>query len=210
MGSIVIPFRSDKTISNLMQYGLLERVGKGEVKVSRLAVDILYPAPGDSNAKALADAAFRPQLFADLRSRFVQTPSREALKSYLKREGFLDRAINPIASAYLDTCAYIEQLGANEFDIPSDGEDEEFDPVQKQEPIPMHAQAEMPGRQPVYPPPPHSSDEEPIYTIKGGRISLGGAIVNKKQANEVINLINAVMAMLPDAKEDGEQQEQED
>jgi len=120
MGYSGISGASDKTISNLMQYGLLERIGKGEVRVSRLAVDILYPAPGSDGAEALMESAFSPQLFADLKSRFDETPSREALKSYLKREGFLERAIGPIASAYLETCSYLEQKGANDFLIPSE------------------------------------------------------------------------------------------
>jgi len=200
MGYSGISGASDKTISNLMQYGLLERIGKGEVRVSRLAVDILHPEPGSTGAEELAEAAFKPKLFADLKSRFDQTPSREALKSYLKREGFLERAINPIASAYLDTCHYLEQNGANDFGIPSEGDVEELVPVATQELSPMHIQAPIRPNQSQPQPPVTPLKDEPIYTISGGRIALGGAIINKRQANEVINLINAVMGMLPDEK----------
>jgi hypothetical protein len=139
MGYSGISGASDKAISNLMQYGLLERIGKGEVRVSQLAVDILYPAPGDDGARAMHEAGYRPELFADLKSRFLQTPSREALKSYLRREGFLESAINPATSAYLETCLFLEQSGANDFSIPSDSEPPQSAPVRPQETRPMQA-----------------------------------------------------------------------
>ncbi len=102
---------SDKAISTLSHYGLLEKVAKGELRVSSLAVDILHPVSSGAKAEAIAKAARHPSLFAQLFDRFDVTPSAGALESYLKREGYLERAIKPISSAYLETCQFLEQSG---------------------------------------------------------------------------------------------------
>lgn len=124
---------SDKAIATLVHYGLLERYGKGEMRVTRLAVDILHPEPGADQPAALREAAFHPVLFAQLAERFPVTPSSDALKSYLKRESFLERAINPVSSAYLETCRYLEQFGAYDSSFPSDDAGPESHPVATQE-----------------------------------------------------------------------------
>lgn len=50
--------------------------------------------------------------------------SEEALKSYLIRENFLDRAIAPVANAFFDNCRFLEQEKA----IESGGSDTESRP----------------------------------------------------------------------------------
>ena len=92
---------SDKAIASLAHYGMLQKVAKGEMQVTDLAVDILHPEPGAKKNISVWIAAKNPSLFAQLFDRFKVTPSEEALKSYLKRESFFERAINPICSAYL-------------------------------------------------------------------------------------------------------------
>jgi hypothetical protein len=100
---------ADKSLASLIHYGLLEKYGKGEVRVTALAVDILHPAKAEDRTTALVESAFRPQIFADLRERFGFHVSEEALRSYLVREDFLDRAIMPVIHGYLETCRYLEQ-----------------------------------------------------------------------------------------------------
>lgn len=105
---------SDKAIASLAHFGLTEKTGKGEIRVSNLAVDILHPTSVGDRQKALLEAGFNPQIFADLRERFGEHVSEGALESYLKRENFLDRAINPVVQSYLETCRYLEQEKAFE------------------------------------------------------------------------------------------------
>jgi hypothetical protein len=105
---------SDKAIASLAHFGLIEKTGKGEIRISSLAVDILHPNSVEDRRKALLDAAFSPQIFADLRERFGEHVSEGALESYLKRENFLDRAIGPVVQSYLETCRYLEQEKAFE------------------------------------------------------------------------------------------------
>jgi hypothetical protein len=105
---------ADKSIATLVQYGLLERVGKGEVRVSQTAVDILHPDTPRQKAEALKKAAYSPPIFKAVKERFPDGVSSDALASYLVRENFLDRAISPITRAYSDTLSFLEQSGASD------------------------------------------------------------------------------------------------
>lgn len=102
---------SDKALASLGHYGLVEKVGKGQVRVSRLGVDILHPDPTDPESKnrALLQAGTKPELFVELRSQFPEYVSEDALKSYLLRNGFNDAALNPAMNAYLETSLFLEQ-----------------------------------------------------------------------------------------------------
>lgn len=106
---------SDTAISALMHYNLLEKVGKGEVRVSQLAVDILHPENEQQRKSALAEAASSPDLFTALKERFPDNRfSENALRSYLVRVGFVDRAVEPVIRAYTETCRYLEQENVSE------------------------------------------------------------------------------------------------
>ncbi|MDR3462337.1 MAG: hypothetical protein P4L76_08490 [Beijerinckiaceae bacterium] len=98
-----------------MHYGLLEKVAKGEVRVSQLAVDILAPESEAQRKQALLDAALSPELFKSLKERFPESRfSESALRSYLVRLGFLERAVDPVIKAYTETCRYLEQENVSE------------------------------------------------------------------------------------------------
>ena len=106
---------ADKALATLAHYGLTEKVAKGEIKISQLALDIIHPDQPQDRKRALVQAAFSPQVFKDLRERFAGGHVSEgALESYLKRENFLDRAITPVTKAYLETCRFLEQEKAYE------------------------------------------------------------------------------------------------
>ena len=102
--------RSGKVLASILQYGLLEKAAKNEVRVSDTAVDILHPDSPEEEGRALRRAAFSPSLFADLRARFPEgAPSAGNLRSYLVKQGFSDRAIGPAINAYLQTCEFVQQ-----------------------------------------------------------------------------------------------------
>ena len=126
MGYSGLSGASDTAISALMHYGLLERVGKGEVRVSQLAIDILHPEAPEQRKGALYQAATSPDLFQSLKERFPDDRfSDGALRSYLVRVGFVESAVNPVVRAYTETCRYLEQEGASESgsaDRPTDRE----------------------------------------------------------------------------------------
>lgn len=115
MGYSGLSGASDKVIGSIMQYGLLERVAKGEMRVSKLAVDIFHPDRAEDRRRAIALAGMAPPVFRALRERFGnKMPSKEALASYLVRQNFLNRAIPPLVSAYSETSEFLEQENAFE------------------------------------------------------------------------------------------------
>jgi hypothetical protein len=101
-----------------MHYGLAEKSGKGEIRVTDLALGILHPENPSERRAALNQAGFNPQLFRELRERYSgNPPSPSNLESYLSREGFASAAINPASRAYLETCRFLEQEDAYESDV---------------------------------------------------------------------------------------------
>lgn len=114
---------SDKALGSLGHYGLIEKSGKGQIRVSQIAVDILHPESPEGRRQALNLAAFNPTIFGEIRAHFSDGPPSEgALKSWLMREEFLDRAISPVTKAYLETCSYLKQEKAIEKSGPPSGE----------------------------------------------------------------------------------------
>jgi len=107
---------SDKALASLAHYGLTEKTGKGEIRVSQLALDIIHPDPNDTGARrqSLREAGFNPGIFKELRERFGDHVSEDTLRTYLIRNNFQDIAINPVINAYMETCRYLEQEKAFE------------------------------------------------------------------------------------------------
>ena len=78
---------ADKAIATLAHYGLTEKAGKGEVRVSQLALDIIHPDKPEDRKRALLQAAFNPQIFKDLRERFPEAAA------VLRDQFFQERAL---------------------------------------------------------------------------------------------------------------------
>jgi hypothetical protein len=90
-------------IGALSQYGLLEKVETGSLKVSSDAVSVLELEKGDQQrAEALERLAFPPKLFAELRGRFgSELPSDTNLKHFLIQEKeFLPKAATDVIRVY--------------------------------------------------------------------------------------------------------------
>src|SRR5262249_25970484 len=61
---------ANKALADLAAYGLVERAGKGELRVTARARDILHAANDQERNARLMEAAMEPELFRDLRQRF--------------------------------------------------------------------------------------------------------------------------------------------
>lgn len=106
---------SSKRLASLIQFGLLEKHAKNEVRVSTTAESILHPDNAAEKQEGLRAAAFKPQLFSELQERFPDgVPSKSNLESYLLKSGFSDRGVRRAIKAYLGTCEYVEQYEDNE------------------------------------------------------------------------------------------------
>nr|WMC97161.1 hypothetical protein RAR13_00075 [Aminobacter aminovorans] len=102
---------SATALSALGKYGLLEAVGDGEVKVSELAVAILFPHTEAEKLDALRQAALKPVLFTRIYEKWPdRAPSDESLRSYLVREGFAQGVVSDVIQFYRET-SEIARLG---------------------------------------------------------------------------------------------------
>jgi len=109
MGYSGLTGRSLTVLASLAQYGLIEKAGKGDVKVTRRAVDILHGVEDADRSEAIIEAAFAPALFQQLHERFPEgVPSQNALRSYLIQQEFGDVAIGPAINSFLETNAFAE------------------------------------------------------------------------------------------------------
>ncbi len=127
MGYSGISGASDQAISALVQYDLVEKVAKGELKVSQTAIDILHPESETQRKAAVLRAAYSPELFKGLKERFPESRfSDSALRSYLVRIGFVERAVDTVVKSYTETCNYLEQIGAHASEVAQPGAISEF------------------------------------------------------------------------------------
>jgi hypothetical protein len=99
---------SNRLISALVRYGLLEEVNGDRARVSALAMRILFPASEADMATAINEAAFGPPLFAEMREQWPDgVPSDASLRSYLARRNFADDAIDRVMDAYKATVGLV-------------------------------------------------------------------------------------------------------
>ncbi|WP_320196740.1 hypothetical protein RMR10_013225 [Agrobacterium rosae] len=104
-----------KALAALAAYGLFERAGKGEGRVTSRAIAILHAYDEKERRGNLLDAASEPTLFAELRDRFagIPVPPESGVITYLNRQGFNPSAVRPAANAFLETMRYVEELQAS-------------------------------------------------------------------------------------------------
>ena len=106
-----------KALADLAAYGLLQRAGKGETRVTERAQAILHPNSDSERLDALKAAAFAPPLFCDLRERFEgvdMPPPIEGVINQLNRKNFNPSAVRPATRAFLGTVDYLETQGVND------------------------------------------------------------------------------------------------
>jgi hypothetical protein len=105
---------ANQALASLAQYGLVERAGKGEMRVTERARAILHPNSDEEKRQGLQTAAFEPQLFRELHERWPSMiPPEDGVVTYLNRQGFNQSAIRPAAKAYLQTLAFLEEANAS-------------------------------------------------------------------------------------------------
>lgn len=103
---------ANKALAALAHYGLVERAGKGEMRVTDRARAILYPSSQQEKLDNLRWAAVEPNLFRELQDRFPDmTPPEDGVVTYLNRQGFNKSAIRPAAKAYLETFRFLQDAG---------------------------------------------------------------------------------------------------
>ncbi len=132
MGYSGLTGRSLKILGALGQYDLVTRAGKGDLRVTPIAVDILHGLTNDDRLNALRHAGEAPKLFKSIRDRFTDgVPSENVIRSYLVQQGYADSAIGPVIKAFLETNRFLEDAGAYDGHGPSEEEDaDSVEPIQ--------------------------------------------------------------------------------
>ena len=106
---------SGKMLANLLHFGLVAKTGKGQVRVTQLAIDILHSTNPSGRRRALHQAGMSPGFFQKIRANWTDgLPTEGWLRSYMMRDGFSTVAIGPAISSYLETCKFLQQENAYE------------------------------------------------------------------------------------------------
>ena len=107
---------ANQSLAALAAYGLVERAGKGEMRVTQRAKAILHPDTPTERNDNLRAAAVEPQLYRELQERFagVSSPPEEGVVSYLNRQGFNQNVIRQASRAFLATVSYLQEMGAHD------------------------------------------------------------------------------------------------
>lgn len=109
-----------QTVSTLTQYGLLERTGEKNVKVSEIGLDILVPKNQKAKNNAIQTAANRPKIFRELKKEYPEDlPSDDSLRAYLIRRQppYNEDSANKIIKSFKETLEFakIKSMGYNEY-----------------------------------------------------------------------------------------------
>lgn len=200
MGYSGITGRSGKVLSNLIQYGLLQKAGKNEVAVTPLAVEILHPDNPESKALSIVEAAYKPDLFQELSERFPGTvPAENVLRSYLLKRGFTDIALPPAIRAYSETCLFAEQF--RDYDGQTTADGERAKSIEDQSDEVFAVQDAKPYTRPTnHKSPANNVNDGPQFNVVSmSRIVLSGSVCSTADADRVIEFMTAMKALLPEA-----------
>lgn len=107
-----------QTISTLIQYGLLDRIGGKNVKISELGLSIVWPKNTFEKDEATQKAAKNPPIFNELLERFTDDiPSDDTLKAYLLRReptSFNENAANIAIKSFKETLEFTSLIPEEE------------------------------------------------------------------------------------------------
>lgn len=209
MGYTGVTGQSAKILSNLLQYGLLEKAGKNEVRVTSRALSILLPDDHQEKSSALREAIEEPVLFQRIRERFEDgLPSESALRSLLLKEGFTDAAIPSAVRAFMKSYEFLQDANVCDghgrwlSDAPDSPEHKAIEEIPvsttQRESVDTARQTSRDPRENF------QESDSPTFFFDGKRIDLGGSVLDQEQAEKVVQYINAIKMMLPPKRADGE------
>jgi len=219
MGFAGMTGSSSKALADLAHYGLIEKAGKGAIRVTQRAVDILYPSSPAGRAEAFESAAFAPALFGELRAQFPDgIPSENNLRSYLMRMGFATSAIPYVLSSYRETCRIVQEAGATE----SHGTDQVLEPDSGQKPPKLDQNTMQTSTDPRQPAAPARIPIAPMggsvaspqlnrvnMNIQGDKVHIDGLLDLKglEALEKKISALKLLLAMQPEVTDTDEHAE---
>jgi hypothetical protein len=189
--------RTLKLIAALSQYELIEKAGKGNIRVSKTAVDILHGLDEQIVIEAKRVAGNAPPLFQRIFARFDDgIPSENAIRSYLIQEGFTDAALTPVLKSFMETNRFLSQSTDSE-SYGNAGED-----TQESAPI-VQEKAGNTMRQPTFAAPSATAatgfaNSGLDFNFSMGGLTIAGGTNSKSELEVFIDKLNALKVLLPD------------
>jgi hypothetical protein len=187
---------SAKAVSAIVKYGLLEEAGGDKVKVSPLALSILFPKDDREKAAAILRAAYSPALFSDIQSEWEgHQPSDDSLRSFLIRRNFAADALDRVILSYRETMALVSPKVGTYTPEAASVERSETEPSSMQ----MAPAASLPPAQPA----PQIGKSEPWrVSLAGGAVEGAFRLDNAADAEQLISALTAFKIFLAKAKAD--------
>jgi hypothetical protein len=183
-----------RVVSAIEKYGLLEEVNGDKVKVSPLAMSILFPATPEEKQKAINDSAFKPPIFAAIRDEWQSSrPSDENLRVYLVRKKFASDALDRVIEVYKETMALVT-LDPEEYATANTGQG-----GQKQEKPPMHTPVGQQTGARSTPPAPLQSGAMRV-SFNGDLLEVSAILADADAVDRLVKALQANKALLPEKK----------
>lgn len=109
---------ANMALAALAAYGLVERAGKGMLRVTPLARSILHAGSDQERAAGMMAAAMTPALFREIRDAFPDhdVPPEAGVVTFLNRKEFNQSAIPTATRAFLATAKLVKELAVSESD----------------------------------------------------------------------------------------------
>lgn len=178
---------SIKAISAIGKYGLLEEVNSGKMKVSPLALSILYPKNPADKAAAIGEAAFKPSLFTELANEYGGAqPSDENLRAYLIHRNFAADAVDRVIQAYRETMDLVARESGH-YTPPVEPKGKEGGSVASTSALQRHQTTTFA---------PASGKEPYRVTFTGNGIEIAGRITDEASADDLVRAVNALKLLL--------------
>jgi hypothetical protein len=185
-----------RAISAIENYGLLEEVNGDKVKVSPLAMSILFPASPEEKQNAIKEAAFKHPLFMAIKEEWQGSrPSDENLRVYLIRRKFAADALDRVIEVYKATMDLVTLdpgvYPARESGQPRQGREQTVMQTPSQQ---VQLRTQSSARTTGYTSPP--VDEPFRVTFTGQGIDVAGRLATTESADDFVGAINALKPLL--------------
>jgi hypothetical protein len=179
-----------RIVSAMEKYGLLEDVNDDKVKVSPLAMSILFPSGPEEKQRAINEAAFKPPLFAAIKEEWQgERPSDQNLRVYLVRKKFGSDALDRVIEIYKQTMDLVTQDSEAYAAANTDAKG-------KQEKPPMHPPA---GTGTRFAPPPAGPMR---VSFNGDLLEVSAVLTDAEGVDRLVKALQANKALLPEKKKD--------
>jgi len=181
-------------LSSLLKYGLL--TGRGDnTSVSDLALQIIaHPVGSEERRAAILEAAFNPDLFAEIRDHYKGGKvSDQALRSYLLTRKFLPNAVDGVIRAYRETMELVEEESGAYHS--ADGQTERNSPPMQ----PKSPEPQAPKGLQLPPVPPVMAEGSLPFSVAltGAGLEIGARIKSESDIESLIQVLQTMKPLLP-------------